>query len=154
VKSQHSNAFRWYVAKFGVTGFTSRQNIDALIKRPLEDDTCRKWRKISSAFKRGNAAVDDPPCRAFDWVDHVEQSAAARYSSRAAVRAWIRAHASGSRVIWKELERILYDHTVQAQGSLRVPTDVGRPIAMSVGLQDGHTRKRPRCARSSRSRSK
>jgi hypothetical protein len=60
VKSQHSNAFRWYVTKSGVTRFTSRQNIGALIKRLLEDDTCRKWRKISSAFKRGNAAVEAP----------------------------------------------------------------------------------------------
>jgi hypothetical protein len=73
VKSQHSNAFRWYAAKFGVIGSTSRQNIDWLLKRLPEDDICWKWRKISSASKRGNATVDDPPCQAFDRVEHVEQ---------------------------------------------------------------------------------
>ena len=65
VKSQHSNAFRWYAAKFGVIG-SSRQNTDWLLGRQLEDDICWKWRKISSSSKRGNAAVDDPQCQAFD----------------------------------------------------------------------------------------
>jgi transposase len=37
VKSQLSNAFRSYAAEFGVVGAAGRQNVNALIKRVLED---------------------------------------------------------------------------------------------------------------------
>lgn len=39
VKSQLSNAIRSYAAEFGIVGPAGRQNVDALIKRVLEDDT-------------------------------------------------------------------------------------------------------------------
>ena len=39
VKSQLSNAFRSYAAEFGIVGPAGRQNVNALIKRVLEDDT-------------------------------------------------------------------------------------------------------------------
>lgn len=39
VKSQLSNAFRSYAAEFGIVGPSGRQNVNALIKRVLEDDT-------------------------------------------------------------------------------------------------------------------
>lgn len=39
VKSQLSNAFRSYAAKFGIVGPAGRQNVNALIKRVLEDET-------------------------------------------------------------------------------------------------------------------
>lgn len=39
VKSQLSNAFRSYAAEFGIVGPPGRQNVNALIKRVLEDDT-------------------------------------------------------------------------------------------------------------------
>jgi hypothetical protein len=38
VKSQLSNAFRSYAAEFGIVGPSGRQNVNALIKRVLEDD--------------------------------------------------------------------------------------------------------------------
>jgi len=38
VKSQLSNAFRSYAAEFGIVGPAGRQNVNALIKRVLEDD--------------------------------------------------------------------------------------------------------------------
>jgi transposase len=39
VKSQLSNAFRSYAAEFGIVGPAGRQNVSALIKRVLEDDS-------------------------------------------------------------------------------------------------------------------
>lgn len=39
VKSQLSNAFRSYAAEFGIVGPAGRQNVEALIKRVLEDET-------------------------------------------------------------------------------------------------------------------
>lgn len=39
VRSQLSNAFRSYAAEFGIVGPAGRQNVNALIKRVLEDDT-------------------------------------------------------------------------------------------------------------------
>jgi transposase len=39
VKSQLSNAFRSYAAEFGIVGPTGRQNVNALIKRVLEEDS-------------------------------------------------------------------------------------------------------------------
>ncbi len=39
VKSQLSNAFRSYAAEFGIVGPAGRQNVNALIKRVLEDET-------------------------------------------------------------------------------------------------------------------
>jgi transposase len=39
VKSQLSNAIRSYAAEFGIIGPAGRQNVNALIKRILEDDT-------------------------------------------------------------------------------------------------------------------
>ena len=39
VKSQLSNAFRSYAAEFGIIGPTGGQNVNALIKRVLEDNT-------------------------------------------------------------------------------------------------------------------
>jgi transposase len=39
VKSQLSNAFRSYAAEFGIVGPAGRQNVAALIKRVLEDDS-------------------------------------------------------------------------------------------------------------------
>jgi transposase len=39
VKSQLSNAIRSYAAEFGIVGPPGRQNVNALIKRILEDDT-------------------------------------------------------------------------------------------------------------------
>ena len=38
VKSQLSDAFRSYAAEFGIVGPAGRQNVNALIKRVLEDD--------------------------------------------------------------------------------------------------------------------
>ncbi|MGY4298690.1 transposase [Bradyrhizobium sp. i1.4.4] len=52
VKSQLSNSFRSYAAEFGIVGPAGRQNIAALIKRVLEDDSLPEWRGISSAFRR------------------------------------------------------------------------------------------------------
>ena len=39
VKSRLSNAFRSYAAEFGIIGAAGRQNVNALIKRVLEDDS-------------------------------------------------------------------------------------------------------------------
>ena len=39
MKSQLSNAFRSYAAEFGIVGPAGRQNVTALIKRVLEDDS-------------------------------------------------------------------------------------------------------------------
>ena len=39
VKSQLSNAFRSYAAEFGIVGPSGRHNVNALIKRVLEDDS-------------------------------------------------------------------------------------------------------------------
>jgi transposase len=39
VKTQLSNAFRSYAAEFGIVGPAGRQNVDALIKQVLEDDS-------------------------------------------------------------------------------------------------------------------
>ena len=39
VKTQLSNAFRSYAAEFGIVGAAGRQNVNALIKRVLEDNT-------------------------------------------------------------------------------------------------------------------
>lgn len=39
VQSQLSNAFRSYAAEFGIIGPAGRQNVNALIKRVLEDDS-------------------------------------------------------------------------------------------------------------------
>jgi transposase len=39
VKSQLSNAFRSYAAEFGIIGPSGRQNVNALIKQVLEDDS-------------------------------------------------------------------------------------------------------------------
>ena len=39
VKSQLSNAFRSYAAEFGIIGPAGRQNVNALIKRVLEDES-------------------------------------------------------------------------------------------------------------------
>ena len=39
VKSQLSNAFRSYAAEFGIVGPAGRQNVAALIRRVLEDDS-------------------------------------------------------------------------------------------------------------------
>src|SRR6185503_17634048 len=61
VKSQLSNAFRSYAAEFGIIGPAGRQNVNALIKRVLEDDTLPEMardlfrfqaREYSGAWKR------------------------------------------------------------------------------------------------------
>src|SRR6201996_2617154 len=59
VKSQLSNAFRSYAAEFGIIGATGRQNVNALIKRVLEDDTLPEMARDLFRFQaREYAAVE------------------------------------------------------------------------------------------------
>ena len=52
VKSQLSNAFRSYAAEFGIVGSAGRQNVADLSNACSKTIACRKWRGISSAFRR------------------------------------------------------------------------------------------------------
>ncbi len=59
VKSQLSNAFRSYAAEFGIVGPAGRQNVNALIKRVLEDDTLPELARDLFQFQaREYAAVE------------------------------------------------------------------------------------------------
>ena len=59
VKSQLSNAFRSYAAEFGIIGPAGRQNVNALIKRVLEDDTLPEMaRDLFSIQAREYAAIE------------------------------------------------------------------------------------------------
>ena len=59
VKSQLSNAFRSYAAEFGIVGSTGRQNVNALIKRVLEDDSLPEMARELFRFQaREYAAVE------------------------------------------------------------------------------------------------
>jgi transposase len=59
VKSQLSNAFRSYAAEFGIIGPAGRQNVNALIKRVLEDDTLPEMaRDLFSIQAREYAALE------------------------------------------------------------------------------------------------
>lgn len=59
VKSQLSNAFRSYAAEFGIVGPAGRQNVNALIKRVLEDDSLPELAKDLFRFQaREYAAVE------------------------------------------------------------------------------------------------
>jgi transposase len=59
VKSQLSNAFRSYAAEFGIVGPAGRQNVNALIKRVLEDDTLPEMARDLFRFQaREYAAVE------------------------------------------------------------------------------------------------
>ncbi|MER2510756.1 MAG: IS110 family transposase [Amaricoccus sp.] len=59
VKSQLSNAFRSYAAEFGIVGPAGRQNVNALIKRVLEDDGLPELAKDLFRFQaREYAAVE------------------------------------------------------------------------------------------------
>lgn len=51
VKSQLSNAFRSYAAEFGIVGPAGRQNVNALIKRVLEDDSLPELAKDLFRFQ-------------------------------------------------------------------------------------------------------
>lgn len=59
VKSQLSNAFRSYAAEFGIVGPAGRQNVNALIKRVLEEDSLPELAKDLFRFQaREYAAVE------------------------------------------------------------------------------------------------
>ena len=59
VKSQLSNAFRSYAAEFGIVGPAGRQNVNALIKRVLEDESLPELAKDFFPFQaREYAAVE------------------------------------------------------------------------------------------------
>ena len=59
VKSQLSNAFRSYAAEFGIIGPAGRQNVNALIKRVLEDDNLPELARDLFRFQaREYAAVE------------------------------------------------------------------------------------------------
>lgn len=59
VKSQLSNAFRSYAAEFGIVGPAGRQNVNALIKRVLEDDSLPELARDLFRFQaREYAAVE------------------------------------------------------------------------------------------------
>ena len=59
VKSQLSNAFRSYAAEFGIVGPAGRQNVNALIKRVLEDDNLPELARDLFRFQaREYAAVE------------------------------------------------------------------------------------------------
>jgi transposase len=59
VKSQLSNAFRSYAAEFGIIGPAGRQNVNALIKRVLEDETLPEMaRDLFSIQAREYAAIE------------------------------------------------------------------------------------------------
>lgn len=59
VKSQLSNAFRSYAAEFGIVGPAGRQNVNALIKRVLQDDSLPELAKDLFRFQaREYAAVE------------------------------------------------------------------------------------------------
>jgi transposase len=59
VKSQLSNAFRSYAAEFGIIGAAGRQNVNALIKRVLEDETLPDMARDLFRFQaREYAAVE------------------------------------------------------------------------------------------------
>lgn len=59
VKSQLSNAFRSYAAEFGIVGPAGRQNVNALIKRVLEDETLPELARDLFRFQaREYAAVE------------------------------------------------------------------------------------------------
>jgi transposase len=59
VKSQLSNAFRSYAAEFGIVGLAGRQNVNALIKRVLEDDSLPELARELFRFQaREYAAVE------------------------------------------------------------------------------------------------
>ena len=59
VKSQLSNAFRSYAAEFGIVGPAGRQNVSALMKRVLEDDSLPELARDLFGFQaREYAAVE------------------------------------------------------------------------------------------------
>ena len=59
VKSQLSNAFRSYAAEFGIVGPAGRQNVNALIKHVLEDETLPELARDLFRFQaREYAAVE------------------------------------------------------------------------------------------------
>jgi transposase len=59
VKSQLSNTFRSYAAEFGIIGPAGRQNVNALIKRVLEDDSLAKLARELFRFQvRAYAAAE------------------------------------------------------------------------------------------------
>ena len=59
VKSQLSNAFRSYAAEFGIVGSAGRQNVNALIKRVLENDSLPEMARDLFRFQaREYAAVE------------------------------------------------------------------------------------------------
>ena len=59
VKSQLSNAFRSYPAEFGIVGPAGRQNVSALMKRVLEDDSLPELARELFQFQaREYAAVE------------------------------------------------------------------------------------------------
>jgi transposase len=59
VKSQLSNAFRSYAAEFGIIGPAGRQNVNALIKQVLEDDSLPELARDLFQFQaREYAAVE------------------------------------------------------------------------------------------------
>lgn len=59
VKSQLSNAFRSYAAEFGIVGPAGRQNVNALIKRVLEEETLPELARDLFRFQaREYAAVE------------------------------------------------------------------------------------------------
>jgi transposase len=59
VKSQLSNAFRSYAAEFGIVGPAGRQNVNALMKRVVEDDSLPELARDLFRFQaREYAAVE------------------------------------------------------------------------------------------------
>ena len=60
VKSQLSNAFRSYAAEFGIVGPAGRQNVNALIKCVLEDDTLPEMARDLFCFQAQEYATSKP----------------------------------------------------------------------------------------------
>ena len=72
VKSQLSNAFRSYAAEFGIVGPMGRQNVNALIKRVLEDDILPElardlFRFQAREYAAVEARLDEIETRLMKW---------------------------------------------------------------------------------------
>ena len=67
VKSQLSNAFRSYAAEFGIVGPAGRQNVNALIKRVLEDNTLPELARDLFRFQAEEYAAVEAR------LEHIEQ---------------------------------------------------------------------------------
>jgi transposase len=72
VKSQLSNAFRSYAAEYGIIGPAGRQNVNALIKRVLEDDSlpelaCDLFRFQAREYAAAEARLQEIETKLRKW---------------------------------------------------------------------------------------